>query len=236
MHTFDLGGISVDVTYKDIKHLHLSVCPPSGTVRIAAPHRMNLETIRVFAISKLGWIKAQQDKLQHQARETPREYLERESHMLWGQRYLLEINEQEAAASVSVHHRRLRLTVRPGSSTAHKEALLEAWLRQQVRERLPALLEKWQKPLGVQVNRVLVQRMKTKWGSCTPARATIRLNTDLAKKPTECLEYVLVHELMHLLEPTHNERFQSLMDQYLPNWRHQRAMLNDLPLRHAEWR
>jgi predicted metal-dependent hydrolase len=105
-----------------------------------------------------------------------------------------------------------------------------------VRERLPALLEKWQKPLGVQVNRVLVQRMKTKWGSCTPARATIRLNTDLAKKPTECLEYVLVHELMHLLEPTHNERFQSLMDQYLPNWRHQRAMLNDLPLRHAEWR
>jgi predicted metal-dependent hydrolase len=233
--TLDLGGIHVDVVRKDIKHLHLSVYPPTGSVRIAAPSRMTLETIRVFAISKLAWIKQHQVKLQHQPRETPRDYVARESHFLWGQRYLLEINEVESAPSVDLGPRTLRLNVRSHTSATQKEAVLEQWYRTQLRLRLPELMQKWQKLMGVQVEGVFVQRMKTKWGSCNPNNRTIRLNTDLAKKPVECLEYILIHEMVHLLEPTHNQRFQKLMDQFMPNWKHHRAMLNALPVRHADW-
>jgi predicted metal-dependent hydrolase len=233
--TLDLGGISVDVVRKDIKHLHLSVYPPTGSVRIAAPTRMNLETIRIFAISKLPWIKQHQHKLQDQPRETPREYVERESHFVWGQRYLLEMMELDDHPSIELLHRSLRLSFRTGSSLKQKEDLLETWYRTQLRSRLPDLIEKWQKLLGVEVKRIFVQRMKTRWGSCNPNSHAIRLNTDLAKKPIECLEYILLHEMMHLIEPTHNQRFQTLMDQFMPNWRHHRAALNNLPVRHSDW-
>ncbi len=231
----DLGGLHAEVTRKAIKHVHLSVLPPAGKVRVAAPQSMPLDTIRLFVVSKLAWIRSQQRKLQSQERETPREFLNKESHYFWGKRYLLEIHQADAAPAVSLSPRKLYLQVRPGADQVRCEEVLDAWYRQQVRDAIPALLAKWEPLLRVKVNRLFVQRMKTKWGSCTPESGYIRLNTDLAKKPPECLEYILVHELVHLLEPTHNERFVALMDMYLPHWQHLRKRLNELPVRHENW-
>lgn len=231
----DLGELHAEVTRKAIKHVHLSVLPPAGKVRVAAPQGMPMDTIRLFVISKLAWIRSQQRKLQSQDRETPREFLNKESHYLWGKRYLLEISFADAAPAVSLTPRKLHLQVRPGADQARCEEVLDGWYRQQVREAVPALLAKWESLLQVKSSRVFVQRMKTKWGSCTRDSGYIRLNTDLAKKPPECLEYIVVHELVHLLEPTHNERFAALMDLYLPHWRHLKKQLNSLPVRHEEW-
>lgn len=232
----ELGDVSVDVLRKPIKNVHLSVHPPTGRVRIAAPESLSLDTIRVFAISKLGWIKQHQRKVQRQERESPRDYVERESHHVWGRRYLLRVNESDATAGVELGASRLVLHVRPGTTIKRRAAILDRWYRDLVREALPPLLGTWEKRLGVKTNAVLVQRLKTKWGSCTPATAIIRLNTELAKKPRECLEYIVVHELAHLLEPTHSERFVAILDAALPRWRSHRATLNGLPVRHEDWR
>lgn len=230
-----LGKIAVDVEQKDIKNIHLSVYPPTGRVRISAPLRMDIDTIRIFAITKLGWIKQQQLKLSEQERETPREYLERESHYVWGRRYLLKIVEMEAAPEVELKHNKMILRIRPASCQEKKQEIIEAWYREQVRAALPSLLAKWEKTLGVTAGRCFVQKMRTKWGSCSHATGNIRLNTDLAKKPPECLEYIVVHELVHLLEPTHNQRFIALMDMYMPKWRFYKELLNKLPVRHEDW-
>jgi predicted metal-dependent hydrolase len=230
-----LGEMAVDVVRKDIKNVHLSVHPPTGRVTIAAPARLSLDTIRVFAISKLGWIRDQQRKLNAQDRETPREYLDRESHYLWGERYLLKIIETDGPAAVELSHRKLIFRTRPGWNQAKKQELLDAWYREELKAAAPALIAKWEAVMGVSVARFFVQRMKTKWGSCNPGARTIRLNTDLAKKPRECLEYLVVHELVHLLEPTHNARFVTLMNRYLPKWKTHRASLNRLPVRHEQW-
>lgn len=231
-----LCDIAVDVVLKDIKNIHLSVYPPAGRVRISAPRRMSIDTIRVFAISKLAWIKQQQAKLREQERETPREYLDRESHYLWGKRYLLTLVESDEAPSVELKHRRMILTVRPGTDEEKKQAIVDAWYRDQLKKALPLLIAKWEPLIGVKVGRFFVQRMKTKWGSCSKGTRSIRLNTDLAKKPRDCLEYIVVHEMLHLLEPTHNTRFLALMDRFMPNWRLRRDQLNQLPVRHEEWR
>jgi predicted metal-dependent hydrolase len=231
----DLGDVQAEVTRKAIKHVHLSVLPPAGKVRVAAPEHMPLDTIRVFLIAKLSWIRAQRRKLLAQERETPREFLNKESHYLWGKRYLLEVSTADAAPRVDRSPRKLHLWVRAGADRARCEEVLDSWYRQQVHKAVPALLAKWEPVLGVKAKRVFVQRMKTKWGSCTPSAGYIRLNTDLAKKPPECLEYILVHELVHLLEPTHNARFMGLMDLYLPPWQHLRRQLNQLPVRHEDW-
>jgi predicted metal-dependent hydrolase len=231
----ELGDVTVDVTLKDIKNLHLSVHPPAGQVRISAPQRMSLDTIRVFAISKLDWIKQQQAKLRAQERESPREYLDRESHYLWGKRYLLTVVEANASPVIERKHRRMILRVRPGTDPEKREVFFEAWYREQIKEAVPSLLERWEPLLGVKAERWFVQRMKTKWGSCNHKARTIRLNTELAKKPPMCLEYIVVHELVHLLEPTHNARFLALMDRFMPNWQHHREELNRLPLRRETW-
>jgi hypothetical protein len=230
-----LGDIPVDVVLKDIKNIHLSVYPPNGRVRIAAPAHMGLDAIRAFAIAKLGWIKEQQRKLQDQARETPRDYLERESHYVWGQRYLLTIVESDRPPTVELDHNHLVLTTRPGSTASQRQAVVEAWYRTQLKDAAAPVIAKWERLMGVTVERFFVQRMKTKWGSCSPGSRSIRLNTDLAKKPRECLEYIIVHEMVHLLEPTHNKRFASLMDRFLPQWQFHRDQLNTLPVRHEEW-
>ncbi len=230
-----LGEIAVEVVKKDIKNLHLSVYPPAGSVRISAPLRMNLDTIRVFVISKLGWIKQQQKKLREQERETPREYLDRESHYVWGKRYLLKVVESDVAPTVELKHNKMHLHVRPGASNEKKQAILEEWYRAQLKQVVPSLIAKWEPHIGVTVERFFAQRMKTKWGSCRPELRRIRLNTDLAKKPPQCLEYIVVHEMVHLVESTHNNRFITLMDQFLPHWRFCRAELNRLPVRHEDW-
>lgn len=231
----DLGGISVDVVRKDIKNVHLGVYPPSGKVRIAAPAWMELDTIRLFAINKLAWIKQQQKKMRAQERETPREYLERESHYVWGRRYLLKIVEQDARPSIDLTHRHLRLQLRPGADIDKREQLLADWYRDQLKQAVPELLARWQPRIGVRAERFYVQRMKTKWGSCNARARTIRLNTELAKKPPECLEYIVVHELVHLREPTHNDRFAAWMNKLMPHWRDCRDTLNRLPVRNEQW-
>lgn len=231
----DLGGISVDVVFKDIKNVHLGVYPPSGHVRISAPARMNLDTVRLFAISKLGWIRQQQKKLREQERETPREYLDRESHYLWGKRYLLKVVEVDAPPSLELKHSRMILRVRPGTNDEKKQEFVNGWYREQIKASVPSLIAKWAPLLGVTAERFFVQQMKTKWGGCNPAKRSIRLNTDLAKKPRECLEYIVVHEMAHLIEPTHNARFIALMDYFMPGWKQRRDLLNQLPVRHEKW-
>ena len=236
MHAqIQLGDMLVDVVRKDIKNVHLSVHPPTGRVTIAAPSRMSLDTIRVFAISKLAWIRQHQLKLQEQVREAPREYLNRESHYVWGRRYLMKVVEGDFPPSVELSHSRMIFRTRPGWDQPRKQALLEAWYRQQLKAAAPPLVAKWEPLMGVKVSRIFVQRMKTKWGSCNPHARTIRLNTDLAQKPRECLEYIVVHELTHLLEPTHNARFIALMDQFMPKWQSHRKALNRLPVRQESW-
>ena len=230
-----LGEIDADVVLKEIKNVHLSVHPPTGRVRIAAPSRMSLDTIRVFAISKVPWIRQQQKKFREQERETPREYIDRESHYVWGRRYLLKLVETAGSPSVELSHRRLVLKTRRGSNRAKKAALLDAWYREQVKAAASPLIAKWERLMQVKVQRLFVQRMKTKWGSCNRTNATIRLNTDLAKKPRVCLEYIVVHEMTHLLERTHNRRFIALMHQFLPKWHASRDVLNNLPVRNENW-
>ena len=231
----ELGDIPVEVVLKDIKNVHLSVNPPAGRVRISAPRNTSLDTLRVFALSKLGWIRQQQAKLREQERETPRDYVDRESHYLWGKRYLLTVLESDEPPAIDLEHRRMLLRVRPGTDEARRQALVEAWYRERLKEAVPPLLARWQPRLGVAVARWFVQRMKTKWGSCNHRSGTIRLNTELAKKPPECLEYVVVHELAHLLEPTHNARFLGLMDRAMPNWQAHRQTLNELPVPQETW-
>jgi predicted metal-dependent hydrolase len=209
--------------------------PPAGKVRISAPLRMDIDTIRVFAITKLGWIKSQQKKLLEQARETPREYLDRESHYLWGKRYLLNIVEKDAVPVVELKHNKMLFQIRPATTDERKQDILEAWYREKLKEVVSTLIAKWEPLLGVKVGKFFVQKMKTKWGSCSPASKSIRLNTDLAKKPPECLEYIVVHEMVHLLEPTHNASFITLMDQFMPKWRFYKDELNKLPVRHENW-
>lgn len=233
--TLELSDITLDVERKAIKNVHLSVYPPAGRVRISAPLRMKLDTIRLFAISRLGWIRQQQHKILSQEREAPREYLERESHYMWGKRYLLTISESDRPPSIEVKHSRLLLRVRPQTDEDKREALVEKWYRAQLREAMPPLLARWQSLLGVRVERFFVQRMKTKWGSCNHKAGTIRLNTELAKKPPECLEYIVLHELVHLLEPTHNARFVAMMDRFMPKWQFHRQALNRLPVRREKW-
>ncbi|MBI4001352.1 MAG: M48 family metallopeptidase [Nitrospira defluvii] len=230
-----LGEIDVDVVKKGIKNIHLSVYPPTGKVRISAPFRMGLDNIRLFAITKLGWIKNQQHKLREQARDRPREYLDRESHYVWGKRYLLKVIEKEATPAVELQHSRIVLKLRPFSSAGNRQAILEEWYREQLKAAVPALIARWEPLMHIQVARFFVQRMKTQWGSCSPAAGSIRLNTELAKKPAECLEYIVVHEMAHLLEPTHNSRFIALLDQFMPKWQFYRDELNRLPVRHETW-
>jgi predicted metal-dependent hydrolase len=232
---FNLGEIAVDVVKKDIKNIHLSVYPPAGRVRISAPLRMDIDTIRVFAITKLAWIKSQQQKLRAQEREMPLEYLDRESHYVWGKRYLLKVEEKDAAPKIELKHSKMTLHIRPATSHERKQEILEAWYREQLKEAVPALLAKWEPLMAVKVGKLFVQKMKTKWGGCSPGTGSIRLNTDLARKPPECLEYIVVHEMAHLLEPTHNSRFITVMDQFMPKWRFYKEELNRLPVRHERW-
>jgi predicted metal-dependent hydrolase len=231
----DLGDVTVDVVQKNIKNVHLSVHPPTGRVRISAPSHLSLDTIRVFAISKLDWIKRQQKKLRDQERETPREYLDHESHYVWGRRYLMKVVECNQAPSVELTHRQMVLRVRPGADAEKRQAVVEGWYRGQLRQAVPPLIAKWEPVMGVRVNRLFVQRMKTRWGSCNSETGSIRLNSDLAKKPGELLEYIVVHEMVHLLEASHNERFYKLMDRFMPNWRVSRDRLNRLPVTHDDW-
>jgi len=233
--TFSLGNIAVDVVLKDIKNIHLSVHPPVGKVRIAAPKRMSVDTIRLFAISKLEWIKRQQRILREQARETPREFIGQESHFVWGKRYLMSLVEVDQPPSIELKSNRMTFRIRPGTDESRRQQIVEEWYRTQLRLVANEMISQWSPRIGVAVHRLFVQRMKTRWGSCNSVAHSIRLNTDLAKKPRECMEYIVVHEMIHILEPSHNQRFQRLMQKFMPDWEHRRQVLNRSPVRHEEW-
>lgn len=233
--TIKIGEIVAEVVLKDIKNIHLSVYPPSGRVRIAAPTHMGLDTIRVFAIAKLPWIRRQQRKLQNQVREAPRDFINRESHYFKGRRYLLEVEERDTVPTVEIKHNTIVLGVRPGTNNAKRQAILDAWYRQSLKDDIQPLIAKWERALGVQVKRVGIRRMKTRWGTCNYRTQSILINLELAKKPIECLEYIVAHELTHLLEPTHNANFVAILDRHLPQWHALRDELNRLPVRHEHW-
>lgn len=236
IETIQLGEIPILVTRKAIKNVHLSVHPPTGRVTLVAPVSTRLEVIRAYAISKLSWIRDQQSKLRTQAREAPRQFIERESHYLWGRRHLLTIAYKEAKPFVSLDHKRITVTVRPGSSAELRAAVIHEWHKSLLHAVVPALIQKWEQKLKVKVAGYFLQRMKTKWGSCNHEAGNIRLNTELVKKPKDLLEYVIVHEMVHLLEPTHNERFQTTLGELYPSWREARAELNELPLAADSWK
>jgi predicted metal-dependent hydrolase len=228
--SIQLGDLSIEVTWKAVKNVHLSVHPPDGRVTLVAPSETRLEVARAYAISRLGWIREQQQRFAGQAREEPRRFVERESHYLWGRRHLLKIVEREAKPGVVLDHKRITLFVRPGSDRQKKAEVIHAWHKALLHGVVPDLIAKWEPKLGVRVNGYFLQRMKTKWGSCNHEAGNIRLNTELVKKPKDLLEYVVVHEMTHLIEPTHSERFLSLLDRHYPTWREARMELNELPI------
>lgn len=234
--TIRLGEIAIAVTRKDIKHVHLSVHPPNGRVTLVAPAGTRLEVARAYAVSKLGWIRDQQARLRAQARETPRRLVTRESHYVWGKRYLLSVIEREQKPSVTMDHRRITLTVRPGSGQAKREAVMHDWHKRLLHEAVPRLIRKWEPRLEVKVAAYFLQRMKTRWGGCNHEARHIRLNTELVKKPKDLLEYVVVHEMAHLIAPTHSERFVALLNAHYPSWREARVELNELPLGSGAWK
>lgn len=234
--TVHLGEISILVTRKAVKNVHLSVHPPGGRVTLVAPSGTRLEVVRAYAISKLAWIRDQQSKLRNQARETARTFVERESHYLWGRRHLLTIVYRETKPFVSLDHRRITLTVRPGSDAEKCAEVIHEWHKSLLHEVVPPLIEAWERKLKVKVAAYFLQRMKTKWGSSNHKAGHIRLNTELVRKPKDLMEYVIVHEMVHLMEPTHSDRFLTILGEHYPTWREARTELNELPLAAQAWK
>lgn len=230
-----VAGLGVDVVFKDIKNMHISVYPPVGRVRIAAPHRTTEDAIRVAVVQRLPWIKRQREQLQNADRQTERKMVSGESHYVWGRRYLLDVSKSSGQYGVETKGNTLWVITPPGTDADGRFGALNRWYRRELRAAVPALLGKWQPVLGVEADKFVVRRMKTKWGTCITESRTIWLNPELAKKDPRCLEYIVVHELAHLRERGHGEKFVALMDQVLPDWPARRDELNDAPLGHEDW-
>ena len=230
-----VSGIDVDVVYKDIKNLHIGVYPPMGRVRVAAPDRLDDDQVRLAVVSRLPWIKRQRDQLQAAQRQTIREMVTGESHYVWGSRLRLKVIERPGRAHIEVDGNRLLLFAPAAMTTEHRREVLDRWYRDQLRRAIPDLIEKWERKMRVTVPRWSIRRMKTKWGSCNRETGHIWFNVELAKKHPECLEYLAVHEMTHLLERSHGPRFTKLMDKHLPDWRARRDQLNQAPLGHEQW-
>ena len=231
-----IGDIKVDVVRKNIKNIHLGVYPPNGRVRISVPHLVKEETIKLFVTTKISWLRRQQRKFIEQPRQTPREFKDRESHYYLGIRYLLKIVEINAPPKVTIQTANtLVLSIRPGSNKEKRKQVLDKWYREKLKELIPVMIEKWEGILKVNANEFGIKQMKTKWGTCNIDAKRIWLNLELAKKPLHCLEYIIVHELLHLLERHHNERFKNLMDKYIPKWRRYKDELNRFPISHPGW-
>ena len=235
-HRITVAGLAVDVVRKDIKNLHLGVYPPNGRVRVAAPLSMDDEAVRLAVSTKLSWIKRQQNRFRDQERQAPRQYIYRESHYYFGHRYLLNVIEEDGPARITIRNKTtIDLHVPKGTDIAKRERIMHAWYRKELKAIIPALIEKWEPVIDVNVAFWGVKKMKTKWGSCNSRAGRIWLNLELAKKPVQCLEYIVVHEMVHLLERLHNDDFMGLLDQLLPQWRLCRDELNRAPLGHERW-
>ena len=235
-HRIDVRGTPVEVVRKDIKHLHVGVYPPSGRVRVAAPQRLDDDAVRLAVISRLGWIRRKQAEFEQQDRQSQREFVTGESHYFEGRRYRLDVVKSDGPPTVRLlNNTWMELSVRPGADRDKREAVLHRWYRGRLRGRLPALLDKWEPKVGARAAEVRIRKMKTRWGSCNSDARRIWLNLELVKKPVSCLEYIVVHEMVHLIERHHNEKFRDLMDRLMPQWRLHRDELNRAPLAHADW-
>lgn len=231
-----IGDLSIDLIRKDIKNMHLAVYPPTGRVRLAVPTSTPDETIRLFVISKIAWIRKQQRNFIAQDRQAPRQYKERESHYFQGKRYLLRIIEQDAPPKVTMKTKTyIDLYLRPNSTTEQRQTIINEWYRAELKKLIQPIIDKWEKQIGVSVADWQVKQMKTKWGTCNIEKKRIWINLELAKKPIHCLEYIVVHEMIHLLERHHNDRFLTLMEKYMPQWKFYKKELNLLPISHGEW-
>lgn len=234
-HLIEVGGIQVEVVRKAIKNLHLGVYPPLGRVRAAVPLRLDDEAVRLAVISRLGWIRRQRRAFEEQARQSEREMVSGETHYVAGRAYRLRLELRDGPAEVELRNRTLVLRVRPALDPAQRLAVLERWYRVRLRDQLDTLLAEWHKKLRVSLPERGIKKMRTKWGACNPSSRRLWVNLELAKKPVQCLEYIVVHELVHLLERHHNERFLAHLDRVLPDWRARRNMLNKTPLSHENW-
>ena len=225
-----VAGIEVELVQKDIKNLHLAVYPPNGRVRLAAPMDVNEKTLELYVTSKIPWIRKQQRLFAKMDRQSPRQYVNRESHYFLGKRYLLRVHETDHpyrhAKVVCKTKTYIDVYVKEDSSTAQRAELMKEWYRAKLKEILSELVPKWEDILNVKANQVKVHTMKTKWGSCNTDNGNILFNIELAKKPIECIEYVVVHELLHLIERKHSDLFKAYLDKYVPNWRYVKAQLN----------
>lgn len=230
-----VAGLGVDVVYKDIKNLHISVYPPVGRIRVAAPQRTDEDTIRLAIVQRLPWIKRQREQLQKAERQSTRGMLSGETHYVWGQRYQLDVSRTSGHFSVEPRGKTLWVVTAEGTDAAGRRSTLDRWYRRQLKAAVLPLVEKWQPVIGVEADKIVVRRMKTKWGTCVTHSRTIWLNPELAKKNPRCLEYIVVHELTHLLERGHGDRFVALMDGFMPDWRARRDELNAAPLADEAW-
>lgn len=235
MALLQIGELDMQLNRKTIKNLHISVLPPDGKVRVSAPERMTDTAIRLAVISRLAWIKKQQRDFARQPRQSDREMVSGECHYIWGKRHRLDVIERAGRHEVKIRRAKLRLFVNPGTTVANRALVLSEFYREILKQRIESSIEHWQNEIGVNASAWGVKRMKTKWGSCNTDAGRIWLNLELAKKPPECLEYILVHELVHLLERKHNERFKAYMEKYMPDWRERRNLLNKMPLAHNRW-
>lgn len=224
-----VSGIDIDVIKKDIKNMHLAVYPPTGRVRISSPADMETDSIRLFAVSRLAWIKKHIKNFRFQARQPEREFIQGESHYFQGQRYLMNIIEHNAPPKVEIRNKKyMDLYLRPASDKAKREEVVKEWYRAELKKQIPPLIEKWEARMGITVKEWNIRQMKTKWGSCNAQEDRIWLNLELAKKSKQCLEYVIVHEMVHLQERLHTERFHALLDKYMPRWRSYKEELNEV--------
>lgn len=236
-YRIDVRGLPVEVVRKDIKNLHVGVYPPTGRLRVAAPMRLDDDAVRLAVITRLGWIRRRQAEFEKQNRESQRELVTGESHYFAGRRYRLDVLEDDDPPAIRLpNNTTMQLFMRPGTDWEKRDAILQQWYRKQLRQQLAPLLAKWEPKVGVTVAETRIKRMKTRWGSCNALAKRIWLNLELAKKPVSCLEYILVHEMVHLLERHHSERFREVMDAQMPQWRLFREELNRAPLSHEEWR
>lgn len=237
METLSISNLTIDIVRKDIKNMHLAVYPPNGRIRLSAPEKTDSEMMRLFAISKIGWIKKHIKNLEAQPRETPREYISGESHYFFGKRYMLKVIERKGFNKVEIKGtKNINLYVRPNTSKEEKAIILREWYRTEMKKQIPQLISKWENIIGVKSNTWAIKQMRTKWGTCNIEAKRIWLNLELAKKPIICLEYIIVHELVHLLERNHNDKFVSYMNQFMPKWRMYKEELNRLPISHNDWK
>ena len=236
MHQIEISDFTIDVVRKNIKNMHLAVYPPTGRIRIAAPLNIDDDAVKLFAISKLAWIKRNQRNFKQQDRQSARSYIQRESHYFQGRRYLLRVTEHDAPPFVEIKSKTyIDLYIRPETTIAKRNEIMNEWYRTELKKQIPEIIKTWETKLGLEIDDWQIKLMKTKWGTCNIEKRKIWLNLELAKKPIYCLEYIIVHEMLHLLERHHNDIFLNYMNTYLPKWKQIKSELNKLPVSHADW-